>query len=265
MNILAVDDEIISLKNLELKLKKAVPQHSVFSFTSPESSLDWIKDNNPDIAILDIDLGKMNGLDLGRQIKEKRPECAIIFLTGYEKYAVSAFKIKASGYLLKPVNTEDLIYELNFVANSKQQKPIVDKNLRAQCFGSFEVFYDNKPLSFKRAKSKELFAYLISRRGTSATMAEIADVLWEDGIYNPSRNNQIHCFLHDLMTTLKEVGETDLIIRSRNAISVDSKKIHCDFYDCMNGDPAVINSYRGEFMSQYSWAEFVTGRLTMML
>lgn len=266
MNILAVDDEIISLKNLELKLKNIELVHNLTSFTSPDMALSWISDNKPDVAILDIDMGKLDGLELAKIIKQKYPTCFVIFATGHSEYAVKAFKVKASGYLLKPVDQEELRNELNYIAKGMQLSPEKSNdNLKAQCFGNFEVFYNGKPLLFKRQRSKELFAYLISRRGSSASMEEIADILWEDGIYNISRNNQIHSFLHDLISTLKEVGQTDIIIKSRNAISVDTTKINCDFYECLNGNPAIINSYTGEFMAQYSWAEFVTGSLTMML
>lgn len=133
------------------------------------------------------------------------------------------------------------------------------QRLRIQCFGNFEVFVDEKPVTFPRKKSKELFAYLIDRRGSQVSMAEISSILWEDGEYNISRNNQIHSFLHDLVKTLDDLGEKDIIFKSRNAIAVDTSKFTCDAYDFINGDIMAINSYNGEYMYQYSWAEFSNG------
>lgn len=264
MNILAVDDELIALKNLELKLKNCKMVDNISLFTSPLAALSWLKENKPDVAFLDIDLGQMDGLELAKRVKDITPNCHIVFITGYEEYAVKAFKLRASGYLLKPVDMEDLQQELDYITKSTTPPQEATSKLKVQCFGNFEVFSKGLPLSFPRQKSKELFAYLINRRGTQATMPEIADILWEDGIYNASRNSQIHSFLHDLVSTLESVGEHDIILRKRNAIAVDVNKISCDFYDCMDGKPAAINSYTGEYMAQYSWAEFVTGKLTMM-
>ena len=65
-----------------------------------------------------------------------------------------------------------------------------------------------------------------------------------------------------LKKTLKEVGIEDILIKTWNHLAIDITKIKCDAYDYENLDAAAINSFRGEYMAQYSWAEFTTGKYT---
>ena len=265
MRIIAVDDEEIALKNLELVMRECGIVSDVQYETSPTEALAWLRENEADAALLDISMRQMNGLALAKEIKELYPSCAIVFVTGYAEYAVKAFAMKVSGYLMKPVEAEDLQRELTYIQKHTPREIPNSHRFRVQCFGNFEVFIDGEPVSFPRQKSKELFAYLIDRRGAQSTMAEIANVLWEDGKYDISRNNQIHSYLHDLVKTLAALGEPDVISRKSNAIADDVTKLSCDAYDCLDGDPAAINKYTGEYMYQYSWAEFTTTALLKLL
>lgn len=58
---------------------------------------------------MDIEVDRMNGFDIINEICREKSSPQIIFVTGYNKYAVEAFKTNALGYLLKPVDKEDLI------------------------------------------------------------------------------------------------------------------------------------------------------------
>ena len=76
-----------------------------------ELALPLIEMSRPDILITDIKMPFMDGLELGRIVKEKFPETVIIFLSGYDDfdYAQKAIHIGASEYLLKPISKEKLL------------------------------------------------------------------------------------------------------------------------------------------------------------
>lgn len=213
-----------------------------------------------DVAFIDIELREMSGLELVKRLKTLVPAVNVIFATGYSQYAMDAFGLHASGYLLKPVAPADVERELKALRN-----PIVEpaprSKLRIQTFGNFEVFYDDVPLHFYRMKTKEMFAYLVDRRGASCTMAQIAAVLWEEKEYGRSQLNQIHTFLADIKKTLGDVGMENVIIKRRNSIALNVDMVDCDYFNFLRGDRRAVNSYMNEYMSNYSWAEFTVGKL----
>ncbi len=264
MKILAVDDEAIALKNLELKIHKCLADAEVWTFNSAKKTLDWLPDNDIDVAFLDINMAEMDGLNLAGKIREVKPYCPIIFVTGHSEYAIPAFKIKATGYLVKPIEVSDLKKELEFIQNSTADDPADIKGMYVKCFGNFDVFAGGKVVEFHRKKSKEIFAYLVDRNGSTATMQEISSVLWEDEVFDESKRNQIHTFLHDLIEDLKAVNMETVLIKKRNAVCVDKSKFKCDYYDFLNGDEKAENLYTGEYMSQYWWAEITGGKLAFL-
>ena len=65
----------------------------------------------------------------------------------------------------------------------------------------------------------------------------------------------------DLRTPLRRRGDEASIIKQRDMIAVDPNRVDCDYYRCLAGDPAAVNAFRGEYMSNYSWAETTLGAL----
>lgn len=130
-----------------------------------------------------------------------------------------------------------------------------------QTFGKFQVFAGDRPVKFSRSKSEELFAFLIDRRGAGVTNAEIASILFEDKEYNRSVKNQVQTIISQLMKTLREYGAEDIIIRQWNSLAVDTNKVKCDYYDFLKQETNDMMNFSGEYMSNYSWAEYTTGYL----
>ncbi len=130
------------------------------------------------------------------------------------------------------------------------------KKLRIQCFGNFEVFAGNRPVPFARAKAKEIFAYLVDLRGAGANTGELCAVLWEDSTEIERNRHYLRNLISDIRKALRSCGAEDVFLTSRNHFSVDVSRLDCDYYRYLAGDPAAISSYRGEYMKQYSWAEF---------
>jgi hypothetical protein len=64
-----------------------------------------------------------------------------------------------------------------------------------------------------------------------------------------------------MMQTLREHNASDVIHKTYNAIALNDQSVDCDYYRFLNMDVPSINTYTGEFMTQYSWAEFVAGYL----
>lgn len=142
-----------------------------------------------------------------------------------------------------------------------EQENLSNNKLIVQTFGNFEVFYEDKPVVFMRAKSKELLAYLIDRRGATVTTAEACGILWEDKEYNFSLQRQFQTIVSDLIKSLKMYKIEHVVYRRRNCLSVDVSKLDCDVYKLLEGSGTAMENYNGEYMSNYSWAEMTAGFL----
>ena len=156
MIAIAVDDEALMLGALAKAISASPDIISVTKFSDCDAAIDHIKTNPVDIAFLDINMRGMGGLALAEKIISHRPDCKIVFCTGYEEYAIPAFKLHASGYLLKPISAKDVQVEIDNIKGIRQK----DKLLTVQCFGHFDVYAKDEALEFKRSKTKELFAFL---------------------------------------------------------------------------------------------------------
>lgn len=258
MKILLVDDERLSLLDLEATVREVLPDADIQTAQTPAEALDLTGRNPPDVAFLDIELPEMNGLSLAKRIKDLHPQTNIIFVTAYSQYALDAFQLYVSGYLMKPVRKEDVSGALEHL---RYPVEIGGDKLTIQCFGKFEVFYRGEAIAFPRRKAKEVLAYLVDLRGAYASTSELCGILWEDGEKIQNEKAYLRQILSSLRKTLKACGAADILIQRRDSIAIDATRIECDYYRYLQGDTAVVNQYHGEYMRQYSWAEMTIAAL----
>lgn len=256
MNILIADDEMSMRYDLKFSVERVAPSDdNVFFFAQNyDTAVEQLKQNKIDVAFLDINMPGRNGLELARAIKSLAPDINIIMVTAYREYALDALQLYVSAYLLKPVDDDELREALKNLRNPLDTPQNSTDKLTVKCFGNFEVFIGGKKLRFSRQKGKELFAYLICLKGTSATRGEICANLFEG-------NNEKQGFEHlkkavqSLKKDFSKYRLEDVLEHSRNAYSVNTALIQCDYYDYLDRKQGTKSLFRGEFLNQYSWAE----------
>lgn len=249
MKILLVDDEKLQLTRLEESVRSVVPSADIVTYTNPVLALNENKNTKIDIAFLDIEMPKLNGIQLAKALKNINPKINIVFVTAFDRFALDAMKMHASGFVTKPVNQEKIFEEINGLRYPVELTPT--KKLQIKCFGNFEVFHDGQPLKFAYSKSKELFAYLVDREGSAININELNAVLWEEDHTSYLRN-----LISDIQKTLAKIGASDVFIKRHNECYIDTSKVDCDAYEYKNNNPEAIRMYRGEYMYQYSWPIF---------
>ena len=262
MIIIAVDDEKLALDVLVDTINEVVPSAKIFGFRQPLEAISFAENESCDIAFLDIKMRGMTGLELAKRLKDINGKINIIFVTGYSEYSLDAFRLYASDYLLKPVDEEHVkkaLENLRSPINITQKKKV-----RIRCFGNFEVFVNNEPLNFNRTKTMELFAYLVDRKGASCSMSEITAKLWEDKPDSVSQKSNLRNLIYDLKNTLANVGADEIIVKNRNTIRLKTELVDCDYYEFLKGNLSSVNTYQGEYMHQYSWAEMTTATLPIV-
>ena len=120
MKVICVDDERLLMEYTVAMCLKIDGIDEAKGFTQPREALQWLSHERVDAALLDIDMPGMNGIELAAAIKEKWPDTAILFLTGYPQYALDAFRVHANCYLLKPVKKQKLEEEFRYLMGKGQ-------------------------------------------------------------------------------------------------------------------------------------------------
>jgi two-component system response regulator AlgR len=108
MRVVIVDDEPLARERLKRLLQEFPGYEVVGEADNGEAALDVIDDEEPDLVLLDIRMGGIDGLQVGRQLAEMDVPPAVIFTTAYSEHALSAFDANAQAYLLKPIRIEKL-------------------------------------------------------------------------------------------------------------------------------------------------------------
>lgn len=253
MKIFVLDDEKNALQLLVDSIKQVVDNAIIIEFDDPKKLLEAAKEELPDIAFLDIQLAsETTGLEVAIKLKEIKKNINIIFCTGYSEYMATAFGMHASGYITKPVTKKKVEHELENLRNPIELK---GNEIFVKTFGSFEIFVNGQPVVFKRQKSKELLAVLIDREGDNVSTEQLAMYLHEDKLYDSKLRNQINTYIAELKKSLQAAGIDDILNKSWGHIGVNKSKFTCDAYDYWEGMAYAINQFKGEYMSNYSWAE----------
>ena len=260
MRAICVDDERALMERAVSLCRELPGMEEVTGFTRPAEALAWVSENSVDLALLDVEMPGMTGIELAVAIKERQPDAAIIFVTAYPKYAVDAFAVRASGYLLKPVTRQALEADVAH-ALSGRHKPL-EGHVTVRTFGGFDVLVDGKPVEFKRAKSKEILAFLVDRQGRTVTRAELFASLWEDRPYDRGMQKQLDIYTRSLRDTLREYGIDGILDVGRGTLRVKPESFVCDLYLFLAGDRDAAQSYRGEYMGAYPWASMTESLLT---
>ena len=94
-------------------LESVFPGAVITGFLKPSDALAFAKTNPVSLAFLDIEMGRLSGLDLCRELLGINPRTNVIFLTGYRDYALDAWDTGARGFLLKPLTAESVQAQLS--------------------------------------------------------------------------------------------------------------------------------------------------------
>ncbi len=254
MKIIAVDDEALQLETIVEYVEEIYPHATVKGFTKASDVLAFMGTETADLAILDIQMpGNINGINLGEMLRQKNKRIKLLYCTGYSEYAMDAYKMHANGYLRKPVRKDELKREMQYIL---QMPSYDDDKPHIHTFGNFDVYVENRPIEFKRKKSKEILAYLVDREGGWVTNKELVVVLWDQtGTADSAFSKYVTLLVNLLLTDLEDVGIAYIIERRRGKLRLLKDEVACDYYDYLNKDKDAIIRFHNEYMSQYSWAE----------
>lgn len=120
MKYLVVDDEPLAVLRL-VKMLKQAGITDIITATNGQKALEEVEKYHPHVVLLDIEMPVLTGIQAAPKIKQLSPETKIIFCTAYDDFAIDAFALSASDYLLKPVSKDRLQQALDKVSEPKTE------------------------------------------------------------------------------------------------------------------------------------------------
>lgn len=264
MHIMYVDDERPALENFKFsieKLDKFTAADSLIMFQDGELALDYAKLNRVDIAFLDMQMPGIHGLDLAVKLKEINEHTMIVFVTAYSQYALDAWNVDASGYLMKPYMTEDISKYLDKYAAVH----VHNKDVVIETIPSLSIIAKGKIVQIPGAKTRELFALLVDRGSSGLSPREGISYLWPDRPNDTKTQSLFRVTYKRVVDALSEIGIADILVTSENRRYLQIEKVDCDLYKIFSGDIEAAKRYNGAYLQEYAWSEERNAQLHRML
>ena len=261
LRTILVDDELWSMKQFELECQ-STDIELLGKFESAKEALIFAGTHEIDLAFLDVEMPDMNGILLGKKLREIKHDMIVIYISGYEQYVKEAiFDVKADYYLLKPYSHEDITEILKRAGHLAGR---LQKKVRVRTFGAFDVFVEGELVKFANQKAKELFALCIDNCGGEVTMKEAVSLLWEGRNYDEKVKGLYRKALSYLRTILKEYDVEYIFDSKRGSCHVNRQELSCDYFEVLDGKNIKDTLFDGRYMTNYSWGEETCGKLCRM-
>lgn len=268
-----VDDETKALERLSRLVGQTQHLSLAGSFSDPEEAMAYIVKEEVEVVFLDIEMPAVSGLELAEQIFEVKPDIDVVFVTAYDQYALQAFQVHATGYLLKPIALEDIEKQVTTIIRrhkAKEQSSPTGQ-FHVQCLGNF-VCYPQGPkrerLEWRTKKAEELFSFLLHYGGKPVGKEKILDTLWPE--FEPEKAAQnLHATSWYIRNALCAVGCDGMFLRKKNCYLLDMAAITCDADEftaliehMVKGDSSIavmeqaLTLYQGQYLDgrSYEWA-----------
>lgn len=232
LRTVVVDDEQRALTRLSRIVEQSEYLSLAGSFTDPLEAMTCIAGEEVDVVFLDIEMPEMNGLEMAAQIFEIKPHIDVVFVTAYDQYALTAFQVYASGYLLKPIDPDDVAKQVAAILKRRQAKQELSpvRRFHVRCLGTFLCYPagdSGETLLWRTKKAEELFAFLIHHDGQPVGKEKILDTLWPDLEPDKAAQN-LHATTWYIRNTLYTLGYSGLFMRKKGYYQVDMDALVCD-------------------------------------
>ena len=108
MNIIILDNHKLIISEIKRQVLSVLPSAECVCFTKQREAIEYVKKHRVDVALLDVDMPGLNGIEVAELMCQINPRLNIIFVTGYPEYALQAFTVPVSDFIVKPVSEDAL-------------------------------------------------------------------------------------------------------------------------------------------------------------
>ena len=261
MRVIYVDDEKPAIDNFRLTTANFSEIRTLHTFQSGKEALDFAQENPVDVAFLDMEMPELHGLELARKLKQHDPRIRVIFVTAFSQFALDAWGVDATGYLLKPYTAAEIRKELHKCT----YQALPSRRVVIETIPTLSVAVDGVPLFISGAKPREMFALLVDRGKHGVTVGEGIACIWPDRAADLSTQSLYRMTYKRLADALENAGVGDILATSENRRYLKMEQVDCDLYRILAGDKQAARKYSGEYLREYDWAEERNSQLYRML
>ncbi|CAM3507699.1 DNA-binding response regulator [Arcobacter cloacae] len=175
MKIMIVDDESLALS----RLKRLLNENGIEDITAFDNPIDALKEITKtkfDAVFLDISMPNITGLELADSIIQLEPKTFIIFQTAYSEFALEAYKSGGMGYLVKPIESNDIknilekVRNFKTTSNEESKKILGKRGDKLYLIDINDIYYIKADLDEVIIKIKEADAYVRRKIGDLETL-----------------------------------------------------------------------------------------------
>ena len=251
MRAILVDDEAIMLRSF-MRNSEGISQFKVIAqFQSAEEALSFAQNNEFELALLDVCLPGMNGIELAVKLRELHPGLLVVFISAYDDYIHDFNEIGGDYYILKPYKKETIQMMAEKVALLATR---IQKDIYIQMFGRFNVLKNGVPIKMS-GKTKEILALIATRRGREISNEKIYSTVWENREYSNEHMKVYYNALSRLKHALAEAGASNLLLSTQHGQMLNTAVCDCDYFNWQDGNTESRDNFEGAFLSEYSWGE----------
>ncbi|MBD2848573.1 response regulator [Paenibacillus sp. IB182496] len=235
MRVLVIDDERAMLTVMKRMLAKLEDVRTAACCQSADEALDAIARSSFDLAFIDIKIGRDDGLELARRLREGNSDMDLVFLTSHKEFAIDSFDIYPLDYMVKPISRERLQQTVaRAVQRRVQASPAAaaaetQTRLQVQALGGLDVSSAAAgAVRWRSKKSAELFAYLLLGRGRYVSKSRILEELFMDMAEENART-YLNTAAYQLRQALHPHGLRNAVISSQDQFRLDYAQLEVDF------------------------------------
>jgi DNA-binding response OmpR family regulator len=202
---LYIEDEIEVLENISKVFENYFEK--IYVVDNAERGYEILLKYKVDILLVDIELPKMNGIELIGKIREKNKNIQIILVSTYTKthYFLECINYKVDAYIIKPftfIKIQELLHKLDneFQTHETLSNTLyLDENFSFNNISS-QLLYNNTMISLTK-KERTLLLFFLEHKNHLVSIADIEYQLWPEKESNPSRRRSL---ISRLRTKLKQ-------------------------------------------------------------
>ncbi len=235
-----VDDERKALKMLQKKIKDLFPDFEIIgAYENPLEALEAVKQTPPDLLFLDIAMPNMSGFDFLSKIEN--PGFEIIFVTAYNQYAIEAIKHAAIGYIVKPIDKDELMQAVGKAKeniklkvaykNNRYLLDLLNNNSKTISIPTQNGFVFVQQDGIVRMEGTEGYTKIVCKDGkaflSSYSLGKFLDILKNPKFFQAHRSHVINI---SYVTGFLNEGYLDMINGEKVPLSKIKRK---DFFELM--------------------------------